>query len=277
MQRGCRRFEVAIFSKAWCGEFRLFFSNIFTCCASWDGGTWKKEIYIGKKKKKKRFLWPQWGKQTAKTDKESASRSRWRRRRWSQRRNWPQWNQRFACESECFRLKTSQFFVFEFWRARRYPDPKEVDKRWTQSRISRSQVASGFKLQDATLLSEGIASAAICSSCRKPQSTLKLYQRDYQREGLAECLFLKCSICNHETDLKTSKKLGGVGGGAHEVNRRSVLASQKLGQAGLTDFCARMNLPPPVTNKSFNEHLIQIGKKWKGITVNYIHSSCLKF
>lgn len=60
--------------------------------------------------------------------------------------------------------------------------------------------------------------------------------------------------------MKTSKKLGGVGGGAHEVNRRSVLASQKLGQAGLTDFCARMNLPPPVTKKSFNELLIQIEK-----------------
>ena len=39
-----------------------------------------------------------------------------------------------------------------------------------------------------------------------------------------------------------------------------MLASQKLGQAGLTDFCARMNLPPPVTKKSFNEHLIQIEK-----------------
>ena len=39
-----------------------------------------------------------------------------------------------------------------------------------------------------------------------------------------------------------------------------MLASQKLGQARLTDFCARMNLPPPVTKKSFNEHLIQIEK-----------------
>ena len=39
-----------------------------------------------------------------------------------------------------------------------------------------------------------------------------------------------------------------------------MLASQKLGQAGLTDFCARMNLPPPATKKSFNEHLIQIEK-----------------
>ena len=87
------------------------------------------------------------------------------------------------------------------------------------------QVASGFKLQDATLLNDCIASAAICSSCRKPQS-----KHELQREGLAECLFLRCSICKHETPLKTSKRLGGVGGGAHEVNRRSVLASQKLGQ-----------------------------------------------
>ena len=122
------------------------------------------------------------------------------------------------------------------------------------------QVASGFKLQDATLLNDCIASAAICSSCRKPQSKLELYQHELQREGLAKCLFLRCSICKHESPLKTSKRLGGVGGGAHEVNRRSVLASQKLGQAGLNDFCARMNLPPPVTKKSYNDHLVQIEK-----------------
>lgn len=100
------------------------------------------------------------------------------------------------------------------------------------------------------MLSDCIASAAICSLSRKPQSSLQLYQRDYQREGLAECLFLRCSNCQHETELKTSKRLGGVGGGAYEVNRRSVLA----------DFCARMNFCPPVTKKSYNDHLIQIEK-----------------
>ena len=49
-----------------------------------------------------------------------------------------------------------------------------------------------------------------------------------------------------------------------------MLASQKLGQAGLTDFCARMNLPPPVTKKSFNEHLIQIEKA----AVNMLRFKC---
>ena len=126
--------------------------------------------------------------------------------------------------------------------------------------VNCDNIASRYKIQDATLLRDCIASAAICSFCRKSQSTLQLFQRDYQREGLAECLFLRCSNCHHETELKTSKRLGGVGGGAHEVNRRSVLASQKLGQAGLADFCARMNFCPPVTKKSYNDHLIQIEK-----------------
>ena len=63
-----------------------------------------------------------------------------------------------------------------------------------------------------------------------------------------------------ETPLKTSEGLGGKGGGAHEVNRRSVLASHQFGHAGLSQFCAGMNLPSPVTKKAYNEHLIQIEK-----------------
>ena len=50
------------------------------------------------------------------------------------------------------------------------------------------------------------------------------------------------------------------GWGANEVNRRSVQASQRFVHAGLTHFCAGMNLSPPVTKKAYNEHLIQIEK-----------------
>ena len=170
------------------------------------------------------------------------------------------------CESEDFeprvnvsatKLKNSSFSKFEeqqsaLTRAKR--------KSTGLSESVSEEVASGFKLQDAKLLGECIATAAICSNCQKPQSKLSLFQRDTQREGLAESLFLRYSICKHKTELKTSQRLGGIGGGAHEVNRRSVMASHKLGQAGLEDFCARMNFPPPVTKKSFNEHLIQIEK-----------------
>ena len=46
----------------------------------------------------------------------------------------------------------------------------------------------------------------------------------------------------------------GRGRGAHEVNRRAVLAPPQMGHAGLSQFCAAMNFPPP----AYNDHQIQI-------------------
>ena len=121
--------------------------------------------------------------------------------------------------------------------------------------------AHGFKLQDAELLSQCLSKSAICSSCRKPSSKLQLFQDNSNRDGLAESLYLKCSTCDSITPLQTSKRLGGKGGGAHEVNRRSVLSSHQWGRAGLTKFCAGMELPPPVTKKEYNQHMKKIEKR----------------
>ena len=125
------------------------------------------------------------------------------------------------------------------------------------------EMATGFKLQNAVLLNDCISTAAICSSCRKPTSKLSLYQTNSAREGLSESLFLKCSICEVVSPLSTSKRLGGKGGGAHEVNRRAALASYQFGHSGLSQFCAGMNLPPPVAKDAYNKHLIQIEKAAK--------------
>ena len=122
------------------------------------------------------------------------------------------------------------------------------------------EMATGFKLQDAVLLNDCISSAAICSSCRSATSQLQLFQKNNERKGLSESLFLKCTSCDAVTPLSTSKRLGGKGGGSHEVNRRAVLSSYQFGHAGLKNFCAGMNLPPPVTTKAYNEHLKQIEK-----------------
>ena len=65
------------------------------------------------------------------------------------------------------------------------------------------EIASGFKFQDAVLLSKCISTTAICSSCRQASSKLELYQRNNEREGLCESLFLKCSSCSVETPLAT--------------------------------------------------------------------------
>ena len=120
--------------------------------------------------------------------------------------------------------------------------------------------AHGFKLQDAELLAQCLSKSAICSSCRKPSSKLQLFQDNSNRDGLAETLYLKCSTCDSITPLQTSKRLGGKGS-AHEVNRRSVLSSHQWGRAGLTKFCAGMELPPPVTKKAYNQHMKKIEKR----------------
>ncbi|XP_068700909.1 uncharacterized protein [Montipora foliosa] len=118
--------------------------------------------------------------------------------------------------------------------------------------------AHGFKVQDAELLSQCISKSAICSSCRNSKSNLQLFQDSSSRDGLAELLYLKCSFCHTITALQTSRRLGGKGGGAYEVNRRSVLSSHQWGRAGLAKFCAGMELPPPVTKKAYNQNMIQI-------------------
>ena len=116
------------------------------------------------------------------------------------------------------------------------------------------EMATGFKLQDAVLLNDCISSTAICSSCHLSTSKLQLYQNNDEREGLSESLFLKCTACGVVTPLCTSKRLGGIGGGSHEVNRRAVLSSYQFGHAGLKG----MNLPPPLAKNAYNEHLKKI-------------------
>ena len=60
------------------------------------------------------------------------------------------------------------------------------------------EIATGFKIQDASLLSECISDAAICSSCKK------VFQRNGKRDGLSESLCLKWSFCIVKTQLMTS-------------------------------------------------------------------------
>ena len=106
------------------------------------------------------------------------------------------------------KLMNSSFEKFE--------DRKGVMTR-SQSNLVNTEKAHGFKLQDAELLSECISTSAICCLCRDPGSKLQLFQENSKRDGLAETLYFVCSSYHCRTPLKTSKRLGGKGGGAHEV------------------------------------------------------------
>ena len=115
--------------------------------------------------------------------------------------------------------------------------------------IKSKEIARDFKLQDFSLLNKCISEAAICQACKRPSSRLQLWQNNTERSGLAESMFLKCSDCNVETKLFSSRKLPGKGG-TFEVNRRSSMVWETSGREQLAKFCGRMNLPPPITRGS---------------------------
>ena len=122
--------------------------------------------------------------------------------------------------------------------------------------------AHGFKLQDFSLLDEALTTAAVCSSCRNPKARLLILQENKKREGLSEKLIIKCNNCEAVTPMSTSRKLGGKGGGAAEVNRRAVMAAMSSGggHATLQKLCTDLNLPEPVTSNAYQQHLVQIDK-----------------
>ena len=86
----------------------------------------------------------------------------------------------------------------------------------------RKHMASNCRMPNCFL---SVSANQLFAARKNPKSQLQLFQENSNRDGLAELLYLKCSSCDRITPLQTSKRPGGKGGGAHEVNRRSVLSS----------------------------------------------------
>ena len=121
-----------------------------------------------------------------------------------------------------------------------------IEKRSTGLLISK---ATGFKIQYQQLLADCITKAAICICCKNPDSKLVLYEKTWKRQELDEKLYPECSLWQVSTDLETSSIARSYL--VSEVNIRSVYAAQEFGLAGLEQFCTTMNLPLPVSKRSF--------------------------
>ena len=115
--------------------------------------------------------------------------------------------------------------------------------------------ARGLKIQDFSLLQQCLESFAVCSKCKSSKSRLKIFEDNSRRKGLGECLFIKCSSCGAKQSSFSSKKMPGKGSG-FEVDRRAAIAIPNRGT--LKRFCARMDLPPPVSKTPYNRHVMEI-------------------
>ena len=124
----------------------------------------------------------------------------------------------------------------------------------------KEEMAHGFKLIDADLLSEFINKALVCKDCKSSSATLSLHQDNSQKEGLAEKLTLTCHSCGAKHKFVTSKKMNDK---CFEVNRRSVIASMSTGggRSSLVNFCTQMNLPSPLSKQGFANNMLFIETK----------------
>ena len=129
---------------------------------------------------------------------------------------------------------------------------RSISRKVALSSNISTEVACGFQIQDFSILNDCLESVAVCRSCMSPKSKLRIVQCNKKRHGLAESLFVRCLNCGSKREFWSSKLLPDRNG-SFEVNRRSVMAS--AGQKGLSKFCAKMNLPHPVTKKSYNNHV----------------------
>ena len=79
-----------------------------------------------------------------------------------------------------------------------------------------------------------------------------------KRMELCNTLDLKCIACNWnyslETSYQSSKLNSRTGRKFYDVNIQSVIDFREIGKGleGISSFCCSMNMPPPLTKKSYN-------------------------
>ena len=116
----------------------------------------------------------------------------------------------------------------------------------------------GYRIIDMEFLTMAISHTR-CEQCKSGK--LSLTEDETQRAGLMSSLYIQCNDCKHMIHVPTSKKRV-PRGMSYEINRRSVYAAASLGlgHKGLSQFCAFMNMPPPIHHDSYQMHLKQISQ-----------------
>ena len=78
-----------------------------------------------------------------------------------------------------------------------------------------------------------------------------------ERSGLCSSLYLCCSLCDNTHKFSTSRIESDK---AAEVNKLATLAADEsgLGREGLADITSILNIPPPVSDSNFSNHLSKL-------------------
>ena len=120
-----------------------------------------------------------------------------------------------------------------------------------------STEAFGNKIINSKLLDMALEKIAICKMCKSSNGSLKLFQVDRGRSGLDESLYLECQNCHYSVNFHTTEKVDCLGKQHSEINLRLTQAGFYTGngQTNLHRLCGMLDLPPPVNNSSYNDHV----------------------
>ena len=95
-----------------------------------------------------------------------------------------------------------------------------------------------------------------CPNCHE-SDCLQMEEDADKKKGLATFISIKCCYCDYQNDIYTSKSVAAMekskGMKTFDVNIRTVYAMRSIdvGYVGLEKICGLLDMPKPMTPKSF--------------------------
>ena len=114
----------------------------------------------------------------------------------------------------------------------------------------------GNRILDMSSMQTLLHNAAICGKCKKGQ--LDIMEDPQKRFGMFTPFSLRCGYCLNTVPLDRPAQT--QTDGKHrflDINRRIVLAFRSFGKgtAAMENFCALLNIPPPLSKRAFASHV----------------------
>lgn len=133
------------------------------------------------------------------------------------------------------------------------------------STTSKEQLDWCYLLFDTRVLGDIIDTIGSCPICA---AKVYYFHNKDAKKGLAHFINISCTECDWDSTYSSSKEvqneISKQGNNAFDINTRSVIAMREVGKGftALKTFCGFMNIPSPMTQKTFSNIQESIGSSY---------------
>ncbi|GFW14790.1 uncharacterized protein TNCV_1562531 [Trichonephila clavipes] len=128
-----------------------------------------------------------------------------------------------------------------------YASAKKLCKeKYLDNEVRNSNQSNGYRMLNIDVLLSELSRCLICLNCNT-----KVVLKEKILYGLVSEFYVECCSCSTLTTFKSSSAI--ASSKDYEVNTRITYAMRTvgLGFCGIKNFCTAMDLPPPVSQKSY--------------------------